>query len=93
MNGYTAAALTLLVGGLGPGAWLGIRGSAQRRLVGLALSSAVTVLLLMLVSEVAGQSSMLILPIVLVVMSAAGTLVFTRLLAPQAGSDEQPAGD
>jgi hypothetical protein len=53
----------------------------------------VTVLLLMLVSEVAGQSSMLILPIVLVVMSAAGTLVFTRLLAPQAGSDEQPAGD
>jgi multisubunit Na+/H+ antiporter MnhF subunit len=91
MNGYTAAALTLLVGGLGPGAWLSIRGSAQRRLVGLAMSSAVTVLLLMLVSEVAGESSMLILPIVLVVLSAAGTLVFTRLLAPQADDDTHPA--
>jgi multisubunit Na+/H+ antiporter MnhF subunit len=89
VNGYTAAALTLAIGALGPAVWLGIRGAAQHRLVGLAVAGSVMVLLLMLLSQVTGQSSMLILPVVLTVLSAAGTLVFTRLLAPEAESDSR----
>jgi multisubunit Na+/H+ antiporter MnhF subunit len=40
----------------------------------------VSVLVLMLLAQDSGQSSVLVLPLVLVVLSFAGTLVFTRLL-------------
>ncbi|NKQ54320.1 hypothetical protein HFP15_15650 [Amycolatopsis sp. K13G38] len=61
--------------------FLAFRGNAVRRLVGLQLAGAVTVLLLVLVSLGEGQSSYLIVPLVAVLLSFAGTLVFTRLFA------------
>lgn len=51
------------------------------RLVGLELGSSITVLILLLLAQVAGQSQFLIVPLTLVLLSFAGTLVFTRLLA------------
>ncbi|MCE0766757.1 monovalent cation/H+ antiporter complex subunit F [Pseudonocardia kujensis] len=72
--------LALLVGGLLPAAGLAARGGPVERLVGLELAAAVTALLLLVLAQAGGQSSLLIVPLVLVVLSVAGTLVFTRLL-------------
>jgi multisubunit Na+/H+ antiporter MnhF subunit len=80
VNAWMLAALVLMVAGLGPALWLGARGDAVDRLVGLELGSALTVLVLFLLAQAAGQSSLLIVPLVLVLLSFAGTLVFTRLL-------------
>ncbi|GEL19082.1 monovalent cation/H+ antiporter complex subunit F [Pseudonocardia asaccharolytica] len=81
MNPWLAGAVALLVGGLGPALWLGARRDPVHRLVGLELGGAVTVLILLLLSQAAGQSSYLIVPLALVLASFAGTLVFTRLLS------------
>jgi multisubunit Na+/H+ antiporter MnhF subunit len=83
MSTWLAGALVLMVAGLGPALWLGVRGAAVERLVGVELGSAVTVLVLLLLSQAVGQSSLLIVPLVLVLLSFAGTLVFTRLLSPR----------
>lgn len=80
MNAWMLAALVLMVAGLGPALWLGARGDAVDRLVGLELASALTVLVLFLLAQATGRSSLLIVPLVLVLLSFAGTLVFTRLL-------------
>jgi multisubunit Na+/H+ antiporter MnhF subunit len=80
---WLLGALVLMGAGLGPALWLGARGSAAERLVGMELGSAVAVLVLLLLSQAAGQSSLLIVPLVLVPLSFAGTLVFTRLLSPR----------
>jgi multisubunit Na+/H+ antiporter MnhF subunit len=87
VNAYSAAALTLMVGGLGPVIWLGVHSEAHERLVALQFAGPVVVFILMLISAATAQPSMLIVPIVLALLSAAGLLVFTRLLAPQAGVD------
>jgi multicomponent Na+:H+ antiporter subunit F len=71
----------LAVAGLGAGLWVGARGTAVSRLTGLQFAGGVTVLLLVALSVVTGQSSYLIVPLVLVLLAYAGTLVFTRLLA------------
>jgi multicomponent Na+:H+ antiporter subunit F len=70
----------LLVVLAGPGLLLVARGTATSRLAGLQLASAVTVLLLTVLSVAMGQPSLLIVPLVTVLLSFAGTLVFTRLL-------------
>lgn len=75
---WLAGLLVLVLAG--PGLVLAARGSATARLVGLQLASAVTVLLLMVLAIVLGQPSLLIVPLVTVLLSFAGTLVFTRLL-------------
>lgn len=80
MNGWLVAALVLLAGGLLPALWLGGTGSAVRRLIGLQLAVVVLVPVLILLSMAFGQSSYLIVPVVLVVASFAGTLVYARLL-------------
>ena len=80
MNGWLVAGLALLVGGLLPALWLGATGSAARRLIGLQLAVVVLVPELILLSMAFGQPSYLIVPVVLVVASFAGTLVYTRLL-------------
>lgn len=80
MNAWLLAAVVLMVGGLGPALWLGARGDEVDRLVGLELGSALTVLVLFLLVQATGQSALLIVPLVLVLLSFAGTLVFTRLL-------------
>jgi multisubunit Na+/H+ antiporter MnhF subunit len=53
------------------------------RLVGLALASSVGTLTLLVAIQGDGQSSYLIVPLVLVLLSFAGTLVYTRLLGPK----------
>lgn len=80
MTGWLLAALALMLVGLGPALWLGARGDAVARLVGLELGGATTVLVLLVLAEASGQAQLMIVPLVLVVLSFAGTLVFTRLL-------------
>ena len=76
---WTAAAVVLVAGGVVPGMLLACRGDPVRRLVGLQLVTTVSVLVLLLVSQAQGQSSYLIVPLVVVLLGFAGTLVFTRL--------------
>ena len=80
MTAWSLAAVVLIGGGLFPAAIIGARGDATNRLAGLELAGAVATIVLMLLPQAAGQSSSLIVPLVLVVLSFAGTLVFTRLL-------------
>jgi multisubunit Na+/H+ antiporter MnhF subunit len=51
------------------------------RLAGLQFGGTVTVLLLVALSVVFGQPSFLIVPLALVLLTYAGTLVYTRLLS------------
>lgn len=81
MNGWGVAALVLLVAGFAPALLLGSRGTDVERLVGLELAGMVTVLVLTLFAPLTGLSSLLVLPLTLIVLSFAGTLVFLRLLA------------
>ena len=82
MSGYTVCAL-VLVATLVPAAWLASHGEAVERLVGLELVSAVAVVFLIVMAQVSHQSYFLAVPLVLVPLSFAGTLVFTRLLGPR----------
>lgn len=80
MTVWVIAAGVLLVGGLVPAMVLAGRGPAAHRLLGLELAGASGVIALMVLCQAMNQSSYLIVPLVLVLMSFAGTLVFTRLL-------------
>jgi multicomponent Na+:H+ antiporter subunit F len=80
VNPFLLLAGVLLVVLAGPGLLLVGRGTATARLAGLQLAAAVTVLLLTVLSVAMGQPSLLIVPLVTVLLSFAGTLVFTRLL-------------
>ncbi|EWM10750.1 monovalent cation/H+ antiporter complex subunit F [Kutzneria sp. 744] len=83
MSGWEIATLALLVGGMVPALVLVARGGPIERLVGLELASAVGTLTLLVMIQGDGQSSYLIVPLVLVLLGFAGTLVFTRLLGPK----------
>jgi multisubunit Na+/H+ antiporter MnhF subunit len=80
MTVWVIAAGVLLVGGLVPAMVLAGRGPAAHRLLGLELAGASGVIALMVLCQAMNQSSYLIVPLVLVLLSFAGTLVFTRLL-------------
>jgi multisubunit Na+/H+ antiporter MnhF subunit len=82
VSAYELGAVLLVATGLLPAAVLGCRGSAAHRLAGLQLAGTVSVLVLTVLAQATGQSSALIVPTVLAVLAVAGTLVFTRLLAP-----------
>ncbi|QIS14415.1 monovalent cation/H+ antiporter complex subunit F [Nocardia arthritidis] len=69
----------LLAGALPPGLALSARGPAEHRLVGLQLVSSVVVIVLVTASLGVGRPDYLIVPLVLVLLGFAGTLVFTRL--------------
>lgn len=84
MSGYAVLALVLLVGGLGPVLAMGAIGHSFKRLIALEMGSSIGALFMLIFVEVSGVSSELILPLVLVPLSVAGALVFTRLLP---GSD------
>ena len=75
----------LLLAGLGlpVSLWLASNGRAVDRLVGLEMGSVITILALLGFSQVVAQPSYLIVPTVAAALSFAGTLVFTRLLAPR----------
>jgi multisubunit Na+/H+ antiporter MnhF subunit len=83
MTAWYIAALLLMVGALGPAVVLGARRGPVDRLVGLALTSAVTVLVTLVLAQAYEQSSYLAVPLVLAVLSLTGVLVFTRLLGPR----------
>jgi multisubunit Na+/H+ antiporter MnhF subunit len=89
MSAYTICLIALLIGGLLPTIVLASRGEPSDRLVGMELASGVIVFVLILFSQVApGQSYDLILPLVLVPLSFAGTLVFTRLMGRHPEGEE-----
>jgi multisubunit Na+/H+ antiporter MnhF subunit len=94
MSGYTVCTAVVLLGALPATLGLSWFGRPVDRLVGLELTSAVSVVALLLISQVTGQSYELIVPLVLVVMSVAGTLVFTRLLErrPQVPEEASSSG-
>jgi multisubunit Na+/H+ antiporter MnhF subunit len=83
VNPWLIGAIVLLAGVLVPGLWLASRGSPVDRLVGLEIGSVAVTLELVLYAQAAGQSQYLIVPLVLALVSFAGTLVYTRLLAPR----------
>jgi hypothetical protein len=80
MTAYLIAGFCLLVGGLAPALWLASRGDPVRRMAGMELASAITVLALLVLTQGFGPSSAGILPLTLAVLAFAGTLVFVRLL-------------
>lgn len=80
MTAWEVFAGVLCVAGLGPALWVGARHRGVGRLAGLQFASSVTVLVFVALSAAAGQSSYLIVPLTLVLLAYAGTLVYTRLL-------------
>lgn len=80
MNVWSVAALVLMVGGLGPATYLGLRGGPLQRLLGLQLSGAVLVALFLLLALGFAQSSYVIVALVLAALAFPGILVFLRLL-------------
>lgn len=87
---WLVAVVVLAVAGLAPGIYRAGTGSDVQRLVGLQLVSVVGVMIVIGLSVAAGRSSYLIVAVVLPLLSAAGVLVFTRLLHPQA--PDEPSG-
>ncbi len=83
MSAWLLGSVVLLFGGLAPAGWMAARGAAADRLVGLELGSVVAALELMLFAQAENESQYLIVPLVLVLLSFAGTLVYTRLLGPR----------
>lgn len=81
MTGYEVCALVLLCA-LAPALGLASRGAPVDRLVGLEIVGSVVTLAMLVLAQVTRQSYYLSVPLVLVPLSLAGTLVFTRLLAP-----------
>jgi multisubunit Na+/H+ antiporter MnhF subunit len=79
VTGYTICALVLLCALL-PAGVVACRGDALDRLVGLELVSSIGAVFMLVLAQVSHQSYYLSVPLVLVPMSFAGTLVFTRLL-------------
>jgi multicomponent Na+:H+ antiporter subunit F len=80
MTVWPLTAGVLMVGGLIPAMVLAYRDTAARRLVGLELASVTGTLVMLLLCQAFNQSSYLIVPLVLALLSFTGTLVFTRLL-------------
>jgi multisubunit Na+/H+ antiporter MnhF subunit len=80
VNPFVLLAGVLLLASAGPGLWISARGDAVARLAGLQLVTALVVLLLVVLAVGSGQTSMLIVALVTVLLSFAGTLVFARLL-------------
>ncbi|HXR41397.1 MAG TPA: monovalent cation/H+ antiporter complex subunit F, partial [Acidothermaceae bacterium] len=80
---WYVASIILLIGGMGPAMLLASRRGPTDRLIGLALGGSIAVLTMLVLSQAYGQSSYLIVPLVLATLSVTGVLVFTRLLGPR----------
>jgi multicomponent Na+:H+ antiporter subunit F len=80
VNAYLYAAFALLVTGVPAALLLAARGTAYDRIVGLELLSGQGAVVLLLFSYGFDRPVYLIVPLVLVLLSVAGTLVFTRLV-------------
>jgi multicomponent Na+:H+ antiporter subunit F len=82
VNPWLVGTIALVGLGMPVAVWIGARGSAVDRLVGLELGAVDGTLALLAFSQAVEQPSYLIVPTVAVVLAFAGTLVYTRLLAP-----------
>ena len=71
---------TILLFGLLPCLWLGVRGSPAEALVGMELAGALVTVVLMLLAEGFHRSSYFVLPLVSAVLAFVGALVFVRFL-------------
>lgn len=87
MSGYEVCAAALIIGALPPALFLALKRRPVDQLIGVEMASAVITVAMLLVAQVTGQSYELIVPLVLVVLAAAGTLVFTRLIERSADDD------
>jgi multicomponent Na+:H+ antiporter subunit F len=76
------AALVLLLGTFVPGMWMASRGEPQQRLVGMEFATIAAAMALTLLGVAWQQTFALIVPLILVVVTLPGTLVYTRLLEP-----------
>jgi multisubunit Na+/H+ antiporter MnhF subunit len=83
MSPWLLGDLALVGIGLPVAIWIVARGSAIDRVVGMELAGVVGTLALLSFAQAVGQPSYLIVPTVAVALALAGTLVFTRLLAPR----------
>lgn len=83
MNPWLLGTIVLVATGLGPALWIGSRGEPEARLVGLELGGVAVTLAMMSFAQAVAQPSYLIVPLVLALVSVAGILVYTRLLAPR----------
>jgi multisubunit Na+/H+ antiporter MnhF subunit len=83
VNVWLLGSIVLLLGGLVPAGWIAARGDPVDRLVGLEMGGTVTTLELMLFSQAENEPQYLVVPLVLAVLSFAGTLVYARLLRPR----------
>lgn len=81
MTGYEICEAVLMLGALLPALVLAATGRSGDRLIGVVLTSAVVTVAMLLMGQISGQSYELIVPLVLVVLSVVGTLVFTRLIS------------
>jgi multisubunit Na+/H+ antiporter MnhF subunit len=81
VNAWLVGDLALVGIGLPVAVWIGARGDGMDRLVGLELAGVIGTLALLAFAQAVKQPSYLIVPTVAVVLSFAGTLVYTRLLA------------
>jgi len=79
MNHWMVAALAIAAA-LIPCAWMCLRGSPERRLVGLEMTGILVTLLLMLLSMAYGRLVFFDLPLTLALLSFGAGLVFARFL-------------
>lgn len=83
MTVWFLASVILMLGGLVPAAVIGSRQGPVDRLVGLEMTGAIAVLVMLTLTQAYGQSAYLIVPLILAVLSVTGVLVFTRLIGPR----------
>lgn len=83
MSPWLVGDIALLGVAMSTAIWIGSHGNAIDRVVGLEFAGVIATLALMSFAQEMSQPSYLIVPTVAVVLSFAGTLVFTRLLAPR----------
>lgn len=80
---WLVAGVVLVIGAVAPLTAVCARGGPVQRLVGLQQLGMVSALVLLLLAQATGRSDYLIVPLVLVVLSFAGSLVYARLLVPR----------
>jgi len=80
MSAGEIAALALLLGAFVPGMWMASRGEPQQRLVGMEFATIGAAMALAVLVVAWQQTYALNVPLILVVVTLPGTLVYTRLL-------------
>lgn len=94
MNIWLIAVLVVTIVGLLPAIYRVATGTGPQRLVGLQFASVSGLMIIIGLAMAVGQSSYLIVAVVLALLSAAGLLVFTRLLSAEADhAGDQPQDD